>query len=1745
MVIFSILSQNVIAASLIVDNNGDGLGDCPNGGGGGICTLRQAIETAKSNAEADNITFSSNYVISPATSYFMNGADTSSLSIDGDVSGNKVMITPAPGVLSSLFSVFNQSDVTIENLNISSSGIPVGISVTGGSNVAIKNNVITGASSSGVEITDGAGTVGDGFIVTGNIINSSALAGVSVQSSFAPLDNIYIGQEGLDGSINGNTIVAGNGDGISVNIATTGGGVNNLVIKGNYIGIDHGGVIGGNDGHGIIVNGSPTGTYQIGGQSSQVGQNITHEGNYILNNGSSGIEVDAPVSGTTLNISDNFIGTGNFLVSDGNGGFTETIINSPNATGIEIADYGDPAIYDGGYGSIVIGGGANLQDRSYENFIAGHYLNNGGLSSGVSLDTSADVTIKNNSFGVEPVDGGGEGTISSRNTRNIGVANVGNLVIDGNILANAADFGTYITGVNVGSSIIFQNNWVGFSFSGNDAHNGANDFRIDIPNGSPAVGSIDILRNVFGYSSMGSVLISATQSNNTLVKIQGNYFGTSENGTAFRPGTGNGGVEICQGKVLFGGVNSLNEGTLGQGNVVNAKGGAGLYFNGHVHSDDPDVEGAQNCGHGANGPSEAFVYGNIFGLLNAGAGNYTSLAVGVGGEGVSVGDDDINLTHLQIGAATVVGAGVPDPNMKAGWVITNPSQLRNVFASDNSSLDNTGIWLDNLPQDAYVAIENNYIGLDYTGLSAHGYSNQGIGIMNPTHSVSIGGENADFRNVIAANLYGGIVIGGGGAGDVVEIVGNYIGVNKDGNGGNNVYEFGNGYVNDPVELDSVDAVCAGNDPCTNIGQPGINVNTGEGVVVNIGVHSESDNPSVDGQVFGNVISGNAGAGIYISAPTIFSETTPIVNIYGNTIGLNAAETTAVPNGSMVLQEAFFRGAGIVVFHPKMWLDIDDPDPNMVGKGTYVTIGYDLSGNGGEDMTASNVIAGNYGAGIASYGSHGMFIYNNYIGMNRAGVAFGNKASSQRAFFTGPSETNGAGIALIDFGVNTPNMGAVGTEVNNTNIQSNKIGGNEGSGIAIYHRSETEDVSLTDDPVLTAAACDLDAPVHSELCAHSLPGYGLTWFDLAYHVADNYIGMNKLANNLSPMLNGTLNNNKYGVYVGTLVDGFITGFAVYFTGNIINGGVYINGVDYSSDNKLDDLYAANWWTTKGVFSAILPQAGMTSDAFIGYITGSYKHIIDFYNGNMSELHRPTGTTCSDGIDNDNDGVIDLYDDDCTAVTDNTEVAPDGDVTCTEFTYSDWSECTDGVEARTVLTSTPEGCVGGTPAELSRSCGGGGGVVIIDPPNPPDPEVTCPTGYAKHGKTCVKTEIVCATGTRQEGDRCVPTPCPPNQRLMGDSCVSVSRCAPGYSWTGDRCVKIVPACTGSECVVPPASTVTNYISSVTVLSDECKVDGDCKNDQICRKSTEGSMQCVDKPTCDSIDGLSSCLKTKANEKESADFTVFGLTGAEPVVPAIVNLDGKTVDQKPLILVTYKADREVGVKLEDAETGKVLEINTVESADGSTGKLDNVDVTIMRDKNSKEKGKDIEIGRTSIDKEYKGQIAVSQPIPFGKYYATPIGSDGVKGKKVSFTVSETGIQIKDLEVVRTNSKNFTYSPSELVKTVLGTIEKSDTSGRFVANEYIDFRRGLALDKMNNKYRILVKVDSKEKDRKIAYFTYKSVIFASVALTDANDAGEYVDVPVPEYVTKNEKHTLSAYIYDPATKKQSSQKRLRFEMK
>jgi hypothetical protein len=228
-----------------------------------------------------------------------------------------------------------------------------------------------------------------------------------------------------------------------------------------------------------------------------------------------------------------------------------------------------------------------------------------------------------------------------------------------------------------------------------------------------------------------------------------------------------------------------------------------------------------------------------------------------------------------------------------------------------------------------ATIEGCFIGIDATGTSALGNTNDGIVIQSANNT--IGGTTVASRNIISSNSGTGIRLSGGTAtGNVIE--GNYIGTNRSGTAA-----LGNG-IDGGVSLE------------------GASSNTVGGT-------------SAAGR---NVISGNNGNGVRLTADQSGSTSASGNTVLGNYIGTNAAGTGAIPNSGRGIRLGDNTSAGA---------------PNN-------TIGGTATG-------AGNVISGNTQDGIELLGSgtnhNNIVIQGNIIGLTADGsTALGNFRGIQSA-----------------------------------------------------------------------------------------------------------------------------------------------------------------------------------------------------------------------------------------------------------------------------------------------------------------------------------------------------------------------------------------------------------------------------------------------------------------------------------------------------------------------------------------------------------------------------------------------------------------------------------------------------------------------------------------------------------------------------------------------------------------------------
>jgi titin len=370
---------------------------------------------------------------------------------------------------------------------------------------------------------------------------------------------------------------------------------------------------------------------------------------------------------------------------------------------------------------------------------------------------------------------------------------------------------------------------------------------------------------------------------------------------------------------------------------------------------------------------------------------------------------------------------------------TSDTLERNVIAGNDTygiviAGDDTAVW-------------GNYIGLNSSGDDAIPNGNVGVLIADTSSSVQIGGSGSAAtaearRNVISGNDASGILSGGGN----VTISGNYIGLNaagtaviaNDGDGvrvqdlpassslligtdgdGAGDSEEGNlisGNTEHGIRLngDIAYAVIAGNIIGAESTGTVAHGNGGDGVHLEngathtrIGVR-DTANYNLDER---NLISGNGGAGVYITGAT-----SDFNQITGNYIGVNIYGSAALGNA-----------AGI---------QINDGANGTIGSATQAELG--------------NVVSGNSSAGITLEDVGNVSLYYNVIGMDAA------QSANVGNWGHGVTLTNTADISLWrnTIAYNSGDGLFLTEASHNMQAQSNTITHNGGHGLFLTEASHT-------------------------------------------------------------------------------------------------------------------------------------------------------------------------------------------------------------------------------------------------------------------------------------------------------------------------------------------------------------------------------------------------------------------------------------------------------------------------------------------------------------------------------------------------------------------------------------------------------------------------------------------------------------------------------------------------------------------
>jgi Ca2+-binding RTX toxin-like protein len=671
------------------------------------------------------------------------------------------------------------------------------------------------------------------------------------------------------------------------------------------------------------------------------------------------------------------------------------------------------------------------------------------------------------------------------------------------------------------------------------------------------------------------------------------------------------------------------------------------------------------------------VEGNFIGTNALGA-----AAVGNGNDGI----------YIQAAGNTVGGYAAGDGNLISG--------------NGGNGIEISGV----IGFGAFVAqnnlVEGNFIGTDVTGLAALG--NQGNGIRFDTNAGgnTIGGGDASAVAVIApgvgsllgfANAYGGNLISGNvqngvyldntgafGPANNNLIEGNFIGVGID---GKTALGNANGVLGDGGEFSNVIGgtakgtgnVISGNTfdgvEFTDPSGIGTRLNVVEGNYIG----TDSTGSFAVANLYGvailsgasgnivrdNVISGNTNFGVEISGVTLFSATSNNL-VEGNYIGVNAAGTAAIGNGTGVYLNAGVQqntiggtagGDGNVISGNTVGIEIVGPttdnnlvEGNLIGTdrtgtvavgnqlGVYIAQGATENIVGGNTAAARNIISGNTGQGIeigdsVQAGTEGDVVEGNYIGTDITGtVALGNGAVSleiDNAFgilVGGLTSTPGTGPGNVISGgikyTNENDRGIVVTgDCNGTLIEGNILGLNA-AGTAVLANSE--DIFLDTAVGVTVGGTQAGSRnIISGSQGNPTLNFGMG-VELSYGATDNVVQGNYIGTDIT----GTVaEGNENGVKIDSGASNNIIGGDAPGQGNLIdfNGdyGVDIDDIGgrTSSGNEVlgNEMYGnvlAGIALTNGATagSTVVPYViqlltSSTSTTVVGSITGAANTTFD--------------------------------------------------------------------------------------------------------------------------------------------------------------------------------------------------------------------------------------------------------------------------------------------------------------------------------------------------------------------------------------------------------------------------------------------------------------------------------------------------------------------------------------------------------
>ncbi|HEY4284495.1 MAG TPA: M12 family metallopeptidase [Chthoniobacterales bacterium] len=352
---------------------------------------------------------------------------------------------------------------------------------------------------------------------------------------------------------------------------------------------------------------------------------------------------------------------------------------------------------------------------------------------------------------------------------------------------------------------------------------------------------------------VGMAFLYSDCHNNT---VRGCWFGLDYTGTASAPNQ-------FQGIQISSGANSNTIGSTTDHNVISGNAQYGIWISdatttGNVVLGNYIGTSANGLAALPNGLGGLIVTGsstnNLIGGTSVGARNVISgnLATGVWLIGTGVNQNTVRGNY--IGLAATGNAAVPNET----WGVYIREGAQNNLVADNviSGNGDEGLRIENAGTSGNV-VQGNQVGTASGGSSAIGNGFAGVTIYNGATGNIIGGTTAAQRNILSGNGTVGLAFGDSGtSGNIAE--GNFIGTDATG-----TTSVGNGFA-------------------------GVYLTNGANANQLGGAQPET----------GNLISGNAGYGVFVADPGTNGNL-----IRGNFIGTNAADTSALANAysGIVLQ----------------------------------------------------------------------------------------------------------------------------------------------------------------------------------------------------------------------------------------------------------------------------------------------------------------------------------------------------------------------------------------------------------------------------------------------------------------------------------------------------------------------------------------------------------------------------------------------------------------------------------------------------------------------------------------------------------------------------------------------------------------------------------------------------------------------------------------------------------------------------